>query len=240
MTFSRNPVRFVLLFIGRTGSTYLTQALSSHPEIAPGANWEPLEGKDGDKQLQAVRKLLTQPPYGWHPAVGFKTKFKVVKDPEGLAKLLRELGARIIVMQRRNSIKQVMSWLNAQRIHGATGYWNLYNKEDRLPPATIDVAEFDRRLEQVEKEKRALESYAKNMELPTLLLYYEDLLVDQRATLERVFSFLGVRFEPVQGGAIKNTSDDLREAVSNFDELRSHYVGTPYGQMFDEVLVSAQ
>jgi hypothetical protein len=36
MTSSRNPVRFVILFIGRTGSTYLTQALSSHPEIAPG------------------------------------------------------------------------------------------------------------------------------------------------------------------------------------------------------------
>ena len=42
------------------------------------------------------------------------------------------------------------------------------------------------------------------------------------------------------GQVRKNINDDLREAVSNFDELRSHYVGTPYEQMFDEVLVSVQ
>jgi hypothetical protein len=240
MTYSRNPVRFVLFFTGRTGSTYLTQALSSHPEIAPGANWEPLDGKNREQQLQAVRKLLTQPPYGYHPAVGFKTKLSVVKDPEELANLLRVLGARIIVMQRRNSIKHAVSWFNAHRIHDATGYWNLYNEENRLPLATIDVAEFDRWLKQVEIEKHELESYAKSMQLPTLYLYYENLLVDQRETLEQVFSFLGVRSEPVQSGTCKNTSDDLREAVSNFDELRSRYVGTPYEQMFDEVLVSAK
>jgi hypothetical protein len=51
---------------------------------------------------------------------------------------------------------------------------------------------------------------------------------------------LGVRSEPVQGAFIKNTSDDLREAVSNIDQLRFYYIGTPYEQMFDEVLVSAQ
>jgi hypothetical protein len=240
MASSRNSVKFLLFFIGRTGSTYLTQALSSHPEIAPGAEWEPLAGKDKDQQLRAVRKFLTQPPYGYHPAVGFKTKLKVVESPEGLARLLRELGARIIVLQRRNSIKHVVSQLNAHRIHEATGFWNLYKTEDRLPPATIDVAEFDRRLEQVEKEKRELETYANNLDLPTLFLNYEDLLVDQRATLERVFSFLGIRFEPTQSKCHKNTSDDLREAVSNIDELRTRYVGTPYEQMFDEVLVSAQ
>jgi hypothetical protein len=230
----------VLFFIGRTGSTYLTQALSSHPEIAPGAEWEPLAGKDSNQQLQAVRTLLTQPPYGYHPAVGFKTKLEVVENPEALTRLLRELGARIIVLHRRNSIKHVVSQLNSYRIHDVTGYWNLYKTEDRLPPATIDVAEFDRRLDQVEKEKRALESYAKNTDLPTLWLYYEDLLVDLRGTLDQIFSFLGVRFEPTQSKCYKNTSDDLREALSNFHELRSHYVGTPYEQMFDEVLVPAQ
>jgi hypothetical protein len=133
-----------------------------------------------------------------------------------------------------------VSWFNAQRIHGATGYWNLYNNEDRLPPTAIDVAEFDRKLEQVEKDQHELESYANSMELPSLFLPYETLITEQRATLERVFSFLEVRFEAVEGGSIKNTSDDLRKAVSNFDELRSHYVGTPYEQMFNEVLVSAK
>lgn len=239
ITTSRSPVRFVILFMGRSGSTYLVDALASHPEIC--AQWEGLLGrKSANAQRQRARKFFTQPPDGGCSAVGFKTKLSDVKDREGFAKLLGEMGACIILLQRRNIVKHVVSWVNSERIHDATGYWNLWNEENRLPPTTIDVAKFDRRLEQVEKGKRGLETYAKSMELPTLWLYYEDLLVDRRATLELVFSFLGVRFEPVQGGSIKNTSDDLREAVSNFDDLRSHYLGTPYEQMFDEVLVSAQ
>jgi LPS sulfotransferase NodH len=239
MATSRNPVRFVILFIGRSGSTYLVDALGSHPEVC--AQWEGLLGKKGpEAQLQRAREFFTQSSQEGYPAVGFKTKLSQVKDREGFARLLEEMGARIILLQRRNIVKHVVSWVNSERIHDATGRWNLWNEENRLPPATIDVAKFDRRLDQVEKGKRALESYAKNTDLPTLWLYYEDLLVDKQETLERIFSFLGVRFEPVRGGSIKNTSDDLREALSNFHELRSHYVGTPYEQMFDEVLVPAQ
>jgi hypothetical protein len=74
--------------------------------------------------------------------------------------------------------------------------------------------------------------------LPTLRLYYEDLLIDERTIFARVLSFLEVQPKPLQGGTLKNTSDDLREAISNFDELRSHYLGTPYEQMLDEVLIS--
>jgi LPS sulfotransferase NodH len=239
MTSSCNPVRFVILFIGRSGSTYLVDALASHPEMC--TRWEGLlGGKGADVQHQRARKFFTQPPDGGYLAVGFKTKLSDVKDHEGFAKMLDEMGARIILLQRRNIVKHVVSWVNSERIHDATGRWNLWNEENRLPPATIDVVKFDRRLEQVEKGKRALESYAENVDLPTLRLYYEDLLVDKQATLERIFSFLRVRFEPVRGRSIKNTSDDLKEAVSNFDELRSHYAGTPYEHMFDEVLVSAQ
>jgi LPS sulfotransferase NodH len=202
--------------------------------------WEWLGGKDGDTQLRDVRRFFTRSPHARYPAVGFKTKLGDVKDREGFARLLRAIGVRIIAMQRRNSIKQVVSRVNAERINDATGYWNLWTEEDRLPPATIDVVEFSRRLQRLEDEKRRLESYVRSLDLPTLWLDYEDLLAYQRAIFERAFSFLGVQFEPVQGRSIKNTSDDLREAVSNFDELRSHYIGTPYEQMFDEVLVSAQ
>lgn len=239
MTLSRNPVRFVILFVGRSGSTNLVEALDSHSEISASGEW--LVGRDGDRQLRMTRRFLTQPPRGGeYAAIGFKTKVKEVQDPEGFAELLREAGARIIFLQRRNSIKHVVSRFNSYRLHGVTRNWNLYNEDDRLPPATIDLMWFSGNLEAIEEEKRKLESYVKNLGLPTLSLYYEDLLYERRATLGRVFSFLGLRFEPVQGGSIKNTNDDLREAVSNFDELRSHYVGTTYEQMFDETPGSVQ
>jgi hypothetical protein len=181
---------------------------------------------------------LTQTPHERYRAIGFKTKLKDALDLAGLAKLLREVGARVILLQRHNSIKSVVSWFNSERLYEASGDWNLYSKRDRLPPATIDVVKFRRRLKQVEDRKRELESYVRNLELPTLSSYYEDLLMDQQVALGRVFSFLGVQPEPVLARSIKNTSDDLREAVSNIDELRSHYVGTPYEQMFDELPMS--
>ena len=40
----------------------------------------------------------------------------------------------------------------------------------------------------------------------------------------------------VTSNSLKVTSDDLRDSVKNFDELRARYVGTPYEPMFDEVL----
>jgi hypothetical protein len=42
---------------------------------------------------------------------------------------------------------------------------------------------------------------------------------------------------PLQAKTLKNTRDDLREAVSNLDELQAHYAGTIYADMFTEVLV---
>ena len=40
----------------------------------------------------------------------------------------------------------------------------------------------------------------------------------------------------MKGSTVKVTSDDLRESIENFDDLREHYVGTEYEAMFDEVL----
>jgi hypothetical protein len=63
-------------------------------------------------------------------------------------------------------------------------------------------------------------------------------LLEREKSLELALSFLRVPAVPVQGRSKKNTSDDLRDVVENFDELRSKYIDTPYGRMFDEVLAS--
>jgi hypothetical protein len=55
--------------------------------------------------------------------------------------------------------------------------------------------------------------------------------------MDELFKFIGVRPQPLQGKTLKNTQDDLREVVLNFDSLRAHYAGTAYASMFDEVLV---
>jgi hypothetical protein len=65
---------------------------------------------------------------------------------------------------------------------------------------------------------------------------YEDLVLHRQRALKEVCRFLRLRYRPLTSPLEKNTSDGLREAVANFDELRSRYVGTRYEAMFDEVL----
>jgi hypothetical protein len=67
-------------------------------------------------------------------------------------------------------------------------------------------------------------------------MVYEDLLVNRDKVLSQVFDFLGVDPFPVQGKTLKNTSDDLKEVILNFEQLRSKYLGTKFESMFDEVL----
>lgn len=232
---SRDPVKFVLFFNGRSGSSMLVEALDSHPQVV--ARGEILSGKDEDSQLETVRRFLTRPRRRRITAAGFKTKLKDVEEPEGLAGLLREVDASIILLQRHNVVKQVVSRDSARRLHEATSDWNLYDEKDRPPPAAIDPAWFDVALMRLERHKRRIEKYVERLNLPTLSLYYEDFLVDWQASLAKTCSFLGVEPGPIYRQTVKNTSDDLREAISNFEELKALYADTPYEPMFDEVLV---
>jgi LPS sulfotransferase NodH len=238
--FRHQVTPYVILFIERDGSTYLTSLLMSHPDInAVYERFSVLKQKGATvkEQLEWADKFLTPPFIGRKAVVGFKTKLVDVLDLEGFSRLLQKKNAHILQMQRRNRIKAVVSRINARRLYEASGKWNLYQESDRMPPMTVDPDEFARFLKEREQADQDLESFAVQLGLPRLKLIYEDLLRDRDAVLNTVFAFLKVRPKPVQGSTLKHTKDNLREVVINFDDLRSRYVGTPYEEMFDEVLV---
>lgn len=233
--------RFVILFVERAGSTYLTTALKSQPGIV--ALTEKLaalreEGKGAADQLEWTKAFLTPPWVGRQQVMGFKTKLVDVLDREGFAAILQARGCRIIQLRRRNAVKGVVSTLNARRQWQASGNWNLLNESTRQPAFAVNPEEFDSLLRQREEFDRDLERYTQQLGLPTLTLFYEDLLLNEQAFVETVLAFLGSRHRPRPGVTLKNTGDDLREAILNFDELRKRYGGTRYEAMFDEVLVS--
>ncbi len=229
---------FVLLFEGRTGSTHLIRSLDLHPRV-----------RAMDERLSSILHLrlgartqhlwaswaLRWTWLGRYDACGFKTKFRDVADPAGFAQLLKARGATVIHMRRRNQIKLVVSVLNASRLRDATGKWNLEAEADRLPAFEIKIDVFKRLLEARETRDRVLEDYIGGLGLEVVAIDYEDLLADEQGVFDRVFRALGV--EPIKierAGVIKGTSDDLRKAVVNFDELRASFAGTPYEKMFDE------
>jgi hypothetical protein len=233
---------FVILFIERDGSTYMTSMLGSHPAIEmvyERFSVMQQRGEDATAQLDWARDYFTPPAIGRRAAVGFKTKLVDVLDPDGFAALLQEKQCHIIRMQRRNRVKAVISRINARRLYEATGKWNLYDKSDRMPPMDVDPAEFLQFLDEREQAEQELDRYVARLDRPTLNISYEELLVDRDNVLASVFSFLGVAQRAVVEKTMKHTRDDLREVVTNFDELRQSVAGTPYASMFDEVLVPA-
>jgi hypothetical protein len=130
----------------------------------------------------------------------------------------------------------VISTINAKRLHQASGNWNLLKESDRLPAFAVDSHEFENLLRERIRWDAQVEGYASALNLPKIRLYYEDMLADELMFVSQVLDFLGVAPKPVQGKTLKNTSDDLREVVLNLDELRSRYAGTPYHEMFREVI----
>jgi LPS sulfotransferase NodH len=230
---------YVILFIERDGSTYLTSMLMEHPEIQ--AEYEKFAvlrqgGASGKEQLDWLASFLTPPWIGKKAALGFKTKLVDVLDMDGFTRLLKEKNCHIIQMRRRNMVKAVVSRINARRLYEASGKWNLYKESDRLPPLEIDPYLFDQYLEERRQADQALDEYAQGLGLPKIKVNYEDLLVDRERVMNELFKFINVRPQPLQGKTLKNTQDDLREVVLNFDGLRAHYAGTAYAPMFDEVL----
>jgi len=187
-------------------------------------------------QEQWVRKTLTPPLLGRYGAIGFKTKLRDISDPALFRDLLRGLKVRIIHMQRKNRVKVTVSEINCNILHKKTNYYNVYKAENRLPPINISIAQFRETLKKREELDNALKDYVAGLNLPTLELYYEDLLKDEDTLLRSTYNFLDVPFLPTKGKSFKNTSDNLREALLNFDELRAAYAGTAYEKMFDEVL----
>jgi LPS sulfotransferase NodH len=232
---------FVILFVERAGSTYLATALAAHPKIlAQREQFAQLrqQGRNAAEQLAWAREFWTPPIAGRHAAIGFKSKILDILDPDGFARLLENKKVKVIQLLRRNTVKGAISTINARQLHDSTGNWNLLQETDRRPPAPIDPAELAKEIALREQWDQELQDYVNLVDRPTLRLGYEDLLVDEGAFMARVFAFLNVAPCPVEGKTLKNTRDNLREAVPNFEALRAHYQGTRYEAMFDEVIVT--
>ena len=53
-----------------------------------------------------------------------------------------------------------------------------------------------------------------------------------------MYQFLSVTPMPLKAKTSKNTSDNLRDVIINFDEIKAYYFKTPYEKMFDEAIVN--
>ncbi|PKO13693.1 MAG: hypothetical protein CVU39_17850 [Chloroflexi bacterium HGW-Chloroflexi-10] len=228
---------YVILFLERDGSTYLSSLLSSHPEVeAVYERFAVLNQKEAGaaEQISWARSFWTPAWINRVKARGFKTKLVDVLDVPAFQSLMIEKKCHIIYMQRKNRIKAVISKINAKRLYDKSGYWNLYTEKDRVPLTYFDPHEVDALLQEREMLEKELESFVSGLSLPTLKITYEDLMAQRDPTLRKIFEFLHISQKDVESKTLKHTSDNLQDVIENFSELKSHYQNSPYFEMFGE------
>lgn len=222
--------RFILLFAGRTGSSYVMECLDSHPNIVARPEW--LGQRADHEQNELIIDFFSNHHSREGYAVGFKTKLRDIKDRETFTSLLHKYGIHILQMQRLNVVKLAISRINSHRVFQRSGKWNLQEGESPLSAFHLAPDELRENIVYMEEQRQELEAFVEALELPTLRIEYEDLLTDEAEMFRRIFAFLGVRDLPVESSFVKATSDDLGLVITNYEELRSQYADTAYAEMF--------
>ena len=185
----------------------------------------------GASQRQWVMDLLDTGERSGAVAVGFKTKLKDVDDHHDFTELLQEHDFRIILMTRRNTLKLAISTLNARRLFEHRGQWNLQQGDAGLPPMRLERTQLMDCIEVCETKEAELRSFVANLNLKQFVLDYDDLRGHPKQEMDRVLQFLEAASLPLQSDVKKNTSDNLIEAIENFDEVQHWLHGTPYEGM---------
>jgi len=222
--------RFILLFPGRTGSSWLISCLDSHPAL--DARGEKLVGRSPQSQQRWIRRLYRRGGGRRVRARGFKTKLKDVWDLDGLRAMLMAYDVRVIAMYRRNKIKLAISTINAQRLKAVLGRWNRRRGDATFPPFALEESELRSTLAQCLDRDKQLEAFVGALDLPRLTLHYEELLEALQERMRDVQVFLGVDPASIRSDVVKSTDDDLSRVIVNYVDLRARFDDGPYANMF--------
>jgi hypothetical protein len=222
-------VRFVILCLGRSGSSHLQSMLDSHQSIrcfgelfsdrAP--SWGPgfINSTHDDPALY-LEEIYRESE---SPVVGFKLPLNSIRTVPRSAELVAaDPEMRIIRLSRANLLAQLVS----RRLQRSTRV--SHSLEGRYDGATvrIDPDLAVRTMERMESNERDLDALAEGHACHRIL--YEELGDESR--LEDVQRFLDVPPEPLSSWFEKLRTRPLAETVENWDELVAGLRGTRFAQ----------
>lgn len=245
---------FVIVFEGRTGSSYTVSCLNSHSRILcysevlaqrPGILQKKiLKGLTDGAAIEKRFSMRLNPTY-YHgeiqttdslDAVGFKTKLQDLKDIVGFDAYLHQHDFRLVYLKRRNVIKSAISMLNAKRLvqKYGDGHWNASQKKQVQGAIYVDpdalLAQIKRRIQLEAYHQRFYGLYGGKKQV----FYYEDLLQNEQVFLQELVGFLDAPPESLAGGFLKNTPDLLSDAILNYEEIQSLFRNSHFDRFFDE------
>jgi LPS sulfotransferase NodH len=256
----RSPVPFVVLTSPRSGSGWLIDMLSSHPEVVAYAELFHLERRTApgygasdipyfEPYLDSVspwttrarlyhRAALLGRVYAGRPgarAVGFKLMYDQAQAHRGLLELLSLRRARVVHLTRANLLEALISWQVARE----TGIY--HTRRGEIAPRTVvslDAEGLHARLAQDELAVLRARSRLERLRLTRLEVSYEELVAHREETLTSVLGFLGVepRLDLLDSRLVRSSPSRHLELVENADEVRATLAGTRFEWMLGDAV----
>jgi hypothetical protein len=224
------PLRFVILCLGRTGSTHLQSMLDFHSqarchgEIFGDGKPPTFAGSPESDPREFLDRMLGP---GNERAVGFKLPMQSIRlDPAAAEIVVGDPAMAVIRLSRRDRLAQIVS----RRLMAETGvsqsiFGSYGDATVRIDPAECLVA-----LRGIEADEAQLDALC--TEHRVFRIAYEELGDDQR--LVELQRFLGLEPEPLRSWFEKLRVRSLPETVSNWEELKNALNEVGYGRFTDE------
>lgn len=241
---------FVIIFLGRSGSTHLCSLLNSHPQVYCGLEvfcldhngprpWARKISAPGavtlaptDEQcLEHIDKLYSQRV----SAAGFKFKYPIQYEhyPVITNYLLDKDDLTVIRLNRDNILKNALSNMvfHIKRKQGFKGpHRDLYKHING--PIHMPIPLLMQSLEHSKTNRLAMNKFvADSFPLDkTVCLEYDRLLHNQKTETNKVLDALELRRVPLRSHMIKANSDNLREVIANYEQVAERLRNTEWEQ----------
>ena len=183
-------------------------------------NHEKVECPSEERAITHFHQIFSAPGR----ACGFKFKhpIQIESYPEILNEIHRMKDRiRIILLRRRNHLKQAISRQNLERIQRQSGQVLSQLVEDvKMTPLKLDVDRAIDYAHQLEISRRELAEITKPFP-HRYMVDYEDLVADNNRVVNEILQFLRIPpiAEELSSFVYKATPDNLQEALFNYDEL---------------------
>lgn len=249
--------RFVVLCGGRTGSTWVTTSLDSHPQVGcfgelleRGAHRQRVpprgrqdylwfntfmdeEGPGGVRRPQLWNRYLRD-LYAPRPdvaSIGFKLLYTQAREHAWALPMLAARRVAVIHLIRTNPFDIVLSKLMAEARGGPKH--RSVGEDPENPRIAVETEALVKRVRFEERKIRIGRGAVKALAMPVVELRYEDLLEDAGGEFDRVLAWMGL---PPMGEALRGSTQRLNEqpyedTITNFGQVSDVLGRAGYGAL---------
>ena len=158
-----------------------------------------------------------------------------MRDVRAFLTHLHEEGWKIIYLSRRNLLRHALSNVLRRKSGKTHRYRTKNGDQPTIKKIRVDC-EFLR--EQMETREALLAQEEEVLaDLPCLRVVYDNDLYtgeSQQQTLQRIFPWLGLEYEPSTTNLVRNTPTHVADLVENYDEVVKSLSDSKFAVFLDE------